>query len=102
MYKEINRISVRYEVWRDNLPYKMIEAYEAVSLSHSVESALKTSLSGTFLQYSGVNFNSDKLHVSIEINGISYPLGIFCVTTEMPRMVNGLKVIDIEGPLRQE
>ena len=97
MYKEINQISVRYEVWRDNLPYKTIEAYETVSLSHSVESALKTSLKGTFLKYSGVNFVSDKLHVSIEINGVSYPLGIFCVTTEMPRMANGLKVIDIEA-----
>ncbi len=97
MYNEVNRISVSFEVWRDNLPLKKIEAYDAVSLSHSVDSALKTSIKGTFMQYSGVNFISDKLHVSVDINGVSYPLGIYCVTTEIPRMTNGIKVIDIEA-----
>ncbi len=97
MYKEVNKISFVFEVWRDNLPLTKIDAYGVVNLSHSVESALKTSLSGTFMKYTGVNFISDNLHVSININGIIYPLGIFCVTTETPRTSGGLEMVDLEA-----
>lgn len=97
MYHDVNTVRTYFDVWRDNLPLKRIEAYNNVILNHSTDSALKTSLSGTFLKYSGVNFVSDKLHVSIEINGVMYPLGIFCVTTETPRRVGGAELVDIEA-----
>lgn len=97
MYRDFNTVRVFYDVWRDNVPLKRIESWGNVVFSHSTDSTLKTSLSGTFLRYSGVNFLSDRLHVSIEINGVSYPVGIFCVTTETPRATNGAELVDIEA-----
>lgn len=97
MYKDINTVHAIFEVWRDNLPLKKIESYGNVTLSHSTDSELKTTVKGSFFRYHGVNFISDKLHISIEINGVTYPLGIFCVTTETPKMSAGLELVDIEA-----
>lgn len=97
MYSDVNTVRAIFEVWRDNQPLKKIEAYGNVTLNHSAESELKTTVSGTFFKYYGINFISDKLHVSFEINGVTYPLGIFCVTTETPKMSAGAELVDIEA-----
>lgn len=97
MYRDYNTIRVIYEVWRGNVPLKTIEAYGDPVLTQDTDSELKTSLRGTFFRYTGVNFLSDRLHVTAWINGTAYPLGIFCVTTETPRVTDGLSVVDIEA-----
>ncbi|MBQ2277388.1 MAG: hypothetical protein II333_02360 [Clostridia bacterium] len=97
MYHDYNTIRVVYEVWRGNAPLKTIEAYGDPVLTQDTDSELKTSLKGTFFAYTGVNFLTDRLHVTIDLNGTVYPLGIFCVTTETPRRTDGLALADIEA-----
>ncbi len=97
MYRDYNTIRVIYEVWRGNAPLKTIEAYGDPVLTQDTDSELKTSLKGTFFRYTGINFLSDRLHVTAEINGTAYPLGIFCVTTETPRRTDGLALVDVEA-----
>lgn len=97
MYRDYNTIRVVYEVWRGNAPLKTIEAYGDPVLTQDTDSELKTSLKGTFFAYAGVNFLTDRLHVTIDLNGTVYPLGIFCVTTETPRRTDGLALTDIEA-----
>jgi hypothetical protein len=58
---------------------------------------MKTSMRGTFERYDGVDFLKDKLHVSVEINGEIYPVGVFCVTTESPRKYDGREVVELEA-----
>ena len=97
MYRDTNTVRVHFDVWRGNLPLKRIEPAGEILLSHNTDSALKTSLSGTFVRYSGVNFVTDRLHVSCEINGETYPLGVYCVTTESPRASGKAEYVDIEA-----
>ena len=59
-------VSVRYEVLRLGAVYKQIYANGTPSIMMNGESELKTSLSGTFHDYSNqsINFLSDRLRHS--------------------------------------
>lgn len=96
-YKSYNTINYIFTVWRNNAPLKTIEAYDAGTITSDVDSELKTSYHGIFWEYSEINFVSDQLRIDCEINGKTYPLGVFCVTTETPYAANGLQLIEIEA-----
>lgn len=96
-YKSRNTIAFHYTVWRNNAVLKEIEASGPGTLTMDVESALKTSFRGAFWAYSGVNFLTDQLHIDAEINGESFPLGIYCVTTETPASSGGQRTIGVEA-----
>lgn len=97
MYKSNNTINVYYDVWGDGKPVKRIWAYGDGVITQSTDSTLKTSFRGTFWKYSGVNFIKDRLRVTVEINGVSYPMGVFCVTTETPTESGGVSLVEIEA-----
>ena len=96
-YKSYNTLKYILTVWRNNAPLKTIEAYDAGTITSDVESELKVSYRGVFWDYDGIDFVSDQLRIDCEINGETYPLGVFCVTTETPYATNGLHLIEVEA-----
>ena len=97
MYKSYNTITPIYEVWRGAAVVKTLNSTGDGVVRMDSDSDLKMSFAGTFYEYSGVNFLTDRLRVSVEINGTVYPLGTYCVTTETPSVADGVKTIKVEA-----
>jgi hypothetical protein len=97
MYKSYNTITPIYEVWRGASVVKTLNSTGDGVVRMDSDSDLKMSFAGTFYEYSGVNFLTDRLRVSVEINGTVYPLGTYCVTTETPSIADGVKTIKVEA-----
>ena len=103
--KSVNSVRYRYTVWRNGAPLEHggrgveLEPYGAGTLTHDNGAELQDSVQMTFLDYRGlgVDFVTDILRVECEINGESYPLGRYCVTTEKPSRASGVAVVDIEA-----
>lgn len=92
-------LSARYEVLRSGSVYKQIDAHGVPSIIMQSDSELKTSMSGTFHDYStkSVNFLSDRLRVIINLNGTEYTCGVYCVTVEDKSKSGGAKFTNIEA-----
>lgn len=101
----MNDVRYRFTVWRDGAPLMHegraveLEPYGSGTLTHDNGSELQDSLQITFLDYRslGVDFVGDILRVECEMNGQTFPLGRFCVTTERPGRTGGVPVIEVEG-----
>ena len=97
--KSVNFVRYTFSVWRDGAPFCDLEPYGSGTLTHDNGAQLQDSIQQVFHDYraSGVDFVGDILRVECEINGVNYPLGRYCVTTERPGMENGVPVIEVEG-----
>ena len=97
-YQSENDIRFRFTVWRGGAPLTELSQYGGGTLVHDNGAEMQDSIQTTFYAYTGVNFVSDTLRVECDINGESYPLGRFCVTTEKPyETADGLQLVEIEG-----
>lgn len=96
-YNAVNTIRFRYSVWRDGAYLRDLSPYGAGMLTHEAASELQDSLQVTFLAYSGVDFVTDQLWVECTVNGETYPLGRYAVTTEQPARRGGVDVVQIEA-----
>ena len=101
----VNAVRYRFTVWRNGAPLVYggraveLEPYGAGTLTHDNGAELQDSIQQTFLDYRplGVDFVRDILRVECDINGQTFPLGRFCVTTERPGMSGGVRTVEIEG-----
>lgn len=101
----VNAVRYRFTVWRGGAPLVYngraveLEPYGAGTLTHDNGAELQDSILQTFLDYRplGVDFVRDILRVECDINGQTFPLGRFCVTTERPGMSGGVRTVEIEG-----
>jgi len=92
-------LTARYEVLRSGALYKYIYASDTPRIDMNSESELKTSMSGTFHDYSAdsINFLTDRLRVIVNINDTEYTCGVYCVTTEDKQKLNGAQFVNIEA-----
>lgn len=97
--ESVNLVRYRFTVWRNGAPLCELEPYGAGTLTHDNGAELQDSIQQTFYDYRalGVDFVCDILRVECEINGVSFPLGRYCVTTEKPGVSAGVPVIEAEG-----
>lgn len=93
----VNEVRFRYTVWRAGAPVREIFPYGGGTLTHEAGAELQDSLQATFLAYEGVDFVTDELRIECEINGETFPLGRYCITTEKPGRRGGVEVVDVEG-----
>ena len=101
----VNAVRYRFTVWRGGAPLVYngraveLEPYGSGTLIHDNGAELQDSIQQTFLDYRpmGVDFVGDILRVECDINGRTFPLGRFCVTTERPGMSGGVRTVEIEG-----
>jgi len=90
-------VEVHYEVLRSGAVLKEIYAANVPTINMDSETELKTAISGEFYDYTSVDFLSDKLRVIVDLNGILYTCGIFCITTESRYKSDGVVFVNIEG-----
>lgn len=99
--ESVNSVRYRFTVWRNGLPLENgeLQPYGPGVLTHDNNAALQDSVQQTFLDYRplGVDFVGDILRVECEMNGINYPLGRYCVTTEKPGSSSGVPTVSVEA-----
>ena len=97
--ESVNSVRYRFTVWHNGAPLCELEPYGTGQLVHDGGAELQDSIQQTFLDYRslGVDFVGDILRVECEMNGASFPLGRYCVTTERPSMSGGAAVMEVEG-----
>lgn len=103
--ESVNAVRYRFTVWRGGAPLVYngraveLEPYGSGTLTHDNGAELQDSIQQTFLDYRpmGVDFVGDILRVECDINGQTFPLGRYCVTTERPGSSAGVRTVEIEG-----
>ena len=103
--ESVNSVRYRFTVWRGGAPLVYngraveLEPYGSGTLIHDNGAELQDSIQQTFLDYRpmGVDFVGDILRVECDINGQTFPLGRYCVTTERPGSSAGVRTVEIEG-----
>lgn len=96
---DVNTLSSRYEVLRDNAVYAQIYPIsDDAEITNSESSVLKMSLRGSFYDYGDdINFLQDRLRIIAVINGEDYPFGTFIITTETKTRTGSVNGAEIEG-----
>lgn len=97
--KSSNEVRFHFTVWRNGEPFCELEPYGTGQLTHDNGAELQDSIQQVFHDYRalGVDFVGDILRVECDVNGQTYPLGRYCVTTERPGFQNSVKVMEIEA-----
>ena len=73
-------ISYRVEVLRNGATLTVLNSVVAPRINFSSEAEIKTSMSGTFINDTSVDYFNDELKPIVTINGVDFPLGVFLVS----------------------
>lgn len=93
-----NTIGYKFDVLRGGVFYKTLRAELGGDIMSSADAAVKRSVSCYLQIPDDVNFLTDELRVSLVINGVASPLGVFAITTQSKSVRNdGTAIYTVEG-----
>lgn len=95
----VNVFAVRFEVLRDGAVFReLIPADSNAEVQFVESSELAMSFRGSFYTPpADIDFLTDRLRPVVVLNGVEYPCGVFCITSEMERRSGGADAVDLEG-----
>lgn len=94
----MRNVDYKYEVLRNHVPIAEIHAVGTPVVRHQSEAVIPRTLKGAFAYDVGaVNWFTDRIRPSIIIDGVSYPLGVYVVSTASESYRNGFSVWDIQA-----
>lgn len=88
----VNTISYRIDVLRSGAVFTTLRAVEPPRIDCSADAEIKTSMSGTFVDDSSINYFTDGLKPIAIINGVERPLGVFLVSRKTNDISNSTHV----------
>lgn len=91
------RITAAVDVLRNGATLKELVFAQAPSVFMSDDAEIKMCLQGTFLHDPAVDYLNDYLHPRLIIDGVSYPLGVYAISTVEGQHDNGVLYDKIEA-----